>query len=175
MKHLKTYSLIALLGLLVVFVISVFYGGKSLKSVRVVYSGEGKEHQDKFVPGINSDEKAPDYGLEIRFDNDWKLIGLFSNTFISTNSIVFTPNKQLPVRLIEELRLFDDDPLENDILEVQTIHEGRIQGDNYAFDVEYGYSLMTGLEYFWHTAIGKALLTGITICVILFFLSSGFF
>lgn len=175
MKNLKKYSLIILLGFLVIFVVSVIFGGKSLKSIRVTYTGEGKEHQDKFVPGINSEEKAPDYGLEARFDDKWKLIGLLSNTFISTNSIVFTPNKQIPVRLVEEIRLFDNDPMENDILEVHTIKEGQIQGDNYTFEVEYGYSLLTGIEYFWHTAIGKALLIGISICVVLVLLSVGMF
>ena len=173
MKPLKKYSLYILLGFLVIFVVSVIFGGKSLKSITVTYTGAGKEHQDKYVPGVNSDEKAPDYGLDVRFDDEWKLLGLFSNTFISSNSISFTPHKQLPVRLIEEIRLFDDDPLENDILEVHTIKEGTIQGDNYSFEVEYGYSLLTGIQYFWHTAIGKAVLVGITICVVLFLLTMG--
>jgi hypothetical protein len=175
MKHLKKYSFFVLLGLLAIFVGSVFYGGKSLKSIQLSFIGEGKEHQDKYIPGVNSAEKAPDYGIEVRFDDDWKLVGLMNNTFISSNTVTFTPNKQIPVRLIEEIRLFDDDPVENDILEVLTVKEGQVRGDNYSFEFEYGYSLMTGIEYFWHTAIGKALLVGITICILILFLSLGLF
>ena len=172
MKCLKKYSLFVLLGCVFIFTGAVIFGGRSLKSITVTYIGEGKEHQDKFVPGINSDERPPDYGLEVRFDNEWRLLGLFSNTFIASNPLSFMPNKQIPVRLAEEIRLFDDDPLENDILEVHTLKEGKIQGDRYSFEVEFGYSLLAGLEYFWHTAVGKAILAGITVCVILFLLSA---
>jgi hypothetical protein len=175
MKHLRKYSLFALSGLLAIFTGSVIYGGKSLKSIQLRFTGEGKEHQDKYVPGLNSEEKAPDYGIEVRFDDEWKLIALMNNTFISSNTVTFTPNRQIPVRLVEEIRLFDNDPVENDILEVLMVNEGQLRGDNYSFEVEYGYSIMTGIEYFWHTAIGKALLVGVTICVLILFLGAGLF
>jgi hypothetical protein len=175
MKQLRKYSLITLLGGLCIFLFSVISGGECLKSIQVSYTGSGKEHQDKYVFGVNSDEKPPDYGLEVRFDDEWMLIGLYSNTFMGTNALSFTPNKRIPVRLLEQIRLYDADPLENDVLEVHTIKPGQIQGENYAFEVAYGYSLLAGVAYYWHTAIGKAILLGITVCVVLFFLSAGVF
>lgn len=171
MKNLKIYSLVILLGFLAIVVISVIFGSRSLKSIHVSYIGDGNEHHDKYIPGVNSEEKAPDYGVEVRFDGEWKLVSLKNNTFISSSTVSFVPNTQIPVRLVEEFRLFDDDPMEDDVLEVHTIKEGYIEGNNYSFNVEYGYSLMAGIEYFWHTHIGKSLLIGITICVVLLFFS----
>ncbi|MDF3129972.1 hypothetical protein P0Y35_12260 [Kiritimatiellaeota bacterium B1221] len=116
--------------------------------------------------------KAPDYLLEIRVKNEWKSLGSKSNTFSAPAAITFSPQKRFPVRSIEEVRLMDQDSVENDFLLSMGYQKGTYRVGDYAFTLETGPSLMAGITYFWQTAIGKALLAGITLCVVILILSA---
>ncbi|GEM_PF-5569552 len=172
MRHLSS----GILGVLfLIFVVTVLVEGRHVKSIEVRYTGEGKEHQDKYLPGINSEEKPPDYGLEIRVKQEWRLVGVKPNRFLGEGSAMYVPPSVIPMLFAEELRWFDQDKLEHDILEILPLEKGLLQGTAYSFDVKTGFSLAAGMEVFWDTPVGKAILMGITICIILLVFQSGVF
>ncbi len=173
MSPFKKTSLYVFVLLALFYAGAVFYGSESLASVTFQFVGKGREHQDKYILGINSAEKAPDYILEVRVEDKWEVIGSKNNTFSGPKAITFSPQKRYPVRLIEEIRLMDMDTVENDFLLTAMFEKGTFQVGDYEFDITTRPSLMGGMSYFWHTSIGKALLAGITLCVIILILSAG--
>jgi hypothetical protein len=84
---------------------------------------------------------------------------------MNSGTLTFTAPRDIPTRNIYEIQLYDDDPIENDILERISFSKGESKGSKYSFYVVTGWSLSAGLAFFWATAIGKAILLGITIGV----------
>ena len=170
---MTTHKNYILLGLCVAFFIfTVLIGSQSLTSIEVRFSGNQKEHRDKYIPMMNPEEMAPDYMLQVKLNESWKTVGSYSNQSIGTSVMKFTINEAIPTRLIGGIRLLDDDLMEDDVLEVVEFSEGTIKGKNYSFNVIFGYTLFAGLTFFWMTYVGKAILVGISIVVVMIFLSA---
>ncbi|MCI5211300.1 MAG: hypothetical protein D3910_21520, partial [Candidatus Electrothrix sp. ATG2] len=133
------------------------FGSEAIETMTVSYIGEGKEHSDKYIPGINREERAPDYGIRVRTHNGWKTIGVKQNTFIGDKNITFHPSGIFPVRLVYEIEIFDQDKIENDILDRVPFSQGIINGQNYRFATTTTKSLEAGLVYFGETRLGKGI------------------
>jgi hypothetical protein len=145
----------------------VLFGSVSLESVRISFVGKGKEHGDKFIPGVNSEEKAPDYGVDVRVGDGWTTVGVKNNHFLGGDEIVFAPSEHIPAKAIREIRLYDDDPVEDDILERMDFRKGIMKGKNYEIEARTGFSVSAGWAFYFLSPVGKAILLGITIGVAL--------
>lgn len=143
----------------------VLYGASGLKAVEVSYTGDGREHSDKYIPGMNSEERPPDYGLKVRTRSGWLLLGVHENQFIGDGTLVFEASEGIPIRHIREMQLYDDDPVEDDILERIPFAVGESVGTKYTFNALAGWSMDAGFAFLWETAFGKAILLGIGIGV----------
>jgi hypothetical protein len=152
--------------------IIIIYGARALDSIDVSFTGTGKEHADKYVPGVNKNEKAPDYALSVITQEGIEVIGVKANQFIGSGVSTFLSLKNIPIHHITEIQFEDDDPLENDLLERVAFKQGEIQGKEYRFTVKTQWSLIAGLTFFWSTALGKAILLGITVGVVVIVISN---
>ena len=171
MKGTTRIGLGVVAALMVAAIVTIVVGATSARSFILEYVGEGKEHTDKYLPGINSNEKAPDYGIIITGDGVQRLIGVRNNSYLKDGQMVFSLPEPVPARAIGEVIVFDNDLVENDVLERMTFQPGTMTGKNYQVKAATEFSLMGGLQFFWMTAVGKAILAGISIGFIVLILS----
>jgi hypothetical protein len=150
----------------------ILYGSTSLKSIDVTFSGSKNEHTDKYIPGINKNEKAPDYALSVITMESTELIGIKKNKYIGSGVMTFLSLKEIPVKLIKEIKLEDDDPVKNDVLERVVFSQNTINGMNYKFFVKTKWSFNAGIVYFWATPLGNAILFGIILGVLVVVISN---
>jgi hypothetical protein len=142
-------------------------GAKALSTVTLSLRSPGAEHTDKYIPGLNTEEKAPDYGIEVRVGQAWETIGVRQNQFLGEESLRFEVQSSIPIRAIQEIRVIDDDPIEDDVLERLDFHSGKIVGQGFVITSSTRFDLASGLELFWTSTVGKAVLLGLAVGIAL--------
>lgn len=165
MKIQEKFAIFAIVCLITASIGAILFGSSALQAVDVSFVGTGKEHSDKFIPGVNQNERAPDYGLKIHTIDGWNVVGVVSNKFMNSDTLSFNASEGIPIKHIDEILFYDDDPVEDDILERIPFSIGESVGSKYKFNVISTRSLPAGLAFFWATALGKSILLGITMGV----------
>lgn len=159
---------IVALGMLAIVVFSVV-NASVVTGVTVSFVGDASRSDEPTDMTLNplSEERLPDYRVDLVVDGETRKLGTMPNRS-AVDGLEFRVAGEYPVRQLQEIVLMEDDPVKNDVLvRVQGQQPFPIESGGYKFELEQSRSFMGGLEYFFATPIGKAVLTGITIAVIL--------
>jgi hypothetical protein len=130
-----------------------------------------EEPGDHHLLGVGAKDKLPDYELSFRTRQDgWQTLGEHRNTS-AKDGLEFRLSEPYPLRKVEELRLVEDDHLENDVLEQLAVTGNNLVGKAFDLKIQTTESWAAGAQWFWDSPIGKAILAGISIAVVILILA----
>lgn len=164
---LSTGSLL-LAALACIFAIASFVNSSVITSVLVTFEGE-EEPRDVTLRRA-SEERLPDYRVDLVARGDRHALGVQPNTS-AADGITFHVARPVPRRALQEIVLIEDDPLSNDVLARVQGQADELAANGYRFTLSVGRSLDGGLIWFFDTPIGKAILWGIGVAVLIVVLS----
>ncbi len=158
----------SLLGLAVVavVVITVAYSfGERLSTIRVTYTGAGDEVRDAKIPLRDKAERLPDYRLELICQtkgfwifNQMKYgCGPIPNRS-AAEPIDFTFAGDVARDKVQQINLFEDDPIDDDLVASVQVSQAMEEADGYLFELETERSLRFGFERIWRGNFGFAVL-----------------
>lgn len=170
-EHFKLawYGLLALL----VFMLIVLSAAnvKSLATVSIRLNEGQEEHRDKTIPFISAPgEELPDYRVQYLLDSKWHLIGTAINRS-AEDWIVFKISDPPNLRLVQGIRIMDQDTAEHDHLEEVQLVDLPPRGEMFEYRIETTWSFKSGMEWFATTPIGIAIFGAIGLAVFLVVLS----
>ena len=164
-----------LVGMVLASILVSFYHARAVQSVSIQLLDGVEERRDHRIPLLHKEEEAlPDYQLDLMVDEAWHTVGTVINQS-AVEPIVYPVKETVNVSYLQRLRIIEADGLESDLLEEIAVEEESGQGHQYAYSLETGYSFGAGVAWFFKTPVGRAILTGIIIVVVLTLLSSGIF
>ncbi|MDA1267237.1 MAG: hypothetical protein O2816_19320 [Planctomycetota bacterium] len=149
--------------LLVAFLCGVLLHGKTLEAVKVTLLEGAEEPADGGVAGIGG--SPPDYRLEVKAGNNWLQSAVFKDTRIGDGLHFEVPGPP-PYGAATTLRLVEDDKIDNDILEELPIEGESFDGKAYRFELQSGWSLGAGFEWFLSTPLGAILALGASVALV---------
>lgn len=148
--------------ILVLFFGGVLLNGQTLEAVNVTLLEGAEEPTDGGVAGIGA--SPPDYRLDVKAGNKWLQSGVFKDTPVGDGLRFQVPGPP-PYGACVGLRLVEDDKVNNDVLEELGINGEAFEGDTYRFELEQGWSLATGFEWFLSTPAGAILAVGAAVAI----------
>ena len=143
-----------------------------LVTVTVTALDQAAEPRDRVIPLVNKKHEAlPDYAVVVNL-NDGQTIRLGAKPNSSAvDGLTWQLSNPVSVAEVASLRLQDQDALVSDTLaEVQITGDWAVQ-ENYRFDFTLQRSLSVGIQSFFHTLIGKAIVAGFFVAILLMVLS----
>ncbi len=143
-----------------------------LVTVTVTALDQAAEPRDRVIPLVNKKHEAlPDYEVVVNL-NDGQTIRLGAKPNSSAvDGLTWQLSNPVSVAEVASLRLQDQDALVSDTLaEVQITGDWAVQ-ENYRFDFTLQRSLSVGIQSFFHTLIGKAIVAGFFVAILLMVLS----
>ena len=151
-----------------VFVFMAWQNSLALTAVSIRVKEGVQEHTDHSIGVIGSEHRLPDYKVKIRIARRLLAVDLGTRLNTSaTNWINFPINDLVPLRKLQEVIIVEDDRAEDDVL-------ARIQGtgtdwsgSEFACRLSTFRSFETGMDWFFDTALGKAIVTAIVLAIIL--------
>lgn len=171
----KIVWVVEAVGLFLIFwsVVGIAVNTGTLSEVTVTLKTDRVEHRDKTILGVGNDDEAPDYQLRVKAKGRWKDLGTYGNSWVR-EGLTFKPNENIPMHEVTEIQLLDLDKLESDLLEQVPVGEESYSysGNNYVFQVATTNEVESGFAWFFTTPIGIAILTGITIGVVIIVLAA---
>jgi hypothetical protein len=150
--------------LAIVFTAGAAMNRTAMTAIKVQLKPGAEEPGDHHLLGVGGKDKLPDYELRFRSGDDWHTVGARRNQSAAAG-LEFPMKEPWPLRKVEELRLVETDHMEDDVLEQLPAGEGRLAGKAFEFEIIQAESWSAGAQWVWDTAIGKAILLGITIGV----------
>lgn len=163
-KQLTSWFTVGVSLLAIFFLIGVAMNRNAMTSVSVNLKPGAEEPGDHHLLGIGDSDKLPDYELRFRDGEDWHTIGLQPNQS-AAEGLEFPLKNPWPLYRVEEIKLIENDHLENDVLEQLPVQTSKLSGKSFDFEIIESSSWTAGSQWCWDTAIGKAFLLGITIGV----------
>lgn len=170
-RHLRMlwYAVLCIL-LLLLLVLSVM-NGETLKAVEIRLLPDQADYNDRRIPLLTKGaDYLPDYQLQYQLGDHWNNIGTIPNKSAKdwlTYDLAVEPCRSL----VQRVRVVEDDPLEDDLLDEVALLPSTAQGTMFEFRFHSGYSFKAGLDWFFDTPIGKAIAVGISIAIALLVLS----
>ena len=169
----RTLSLVLIVLVLVLafaLVAGAVLNSERLDTVTVRFQGPGEEVRDARLPGADPEDALPDYRLDIVHTEGRFRAGTWPNQS-AAEGLVFTVAEDIPLRQVQELVLVEDDRLKDDPL-VRVQHTDQtMSAKGYTFTTSASRSMAVGLGWFFATAVGKAILAGITLAVVILIVS----
>jgi len=172
LKDLRRYFYLALLVLTLTFVLFAAMNAQSISSIDIKIIEPSTEYRDKSVLGFGKKEVLPDYRVKLRTtSNRWIELGIKPNRS-AVEWLTFPVKDNLPLRNAQEIQLFDADKLEDDLLDRVQIGSEVTSSQHYQYRLHTEYRFETGLQWFFGTALGKAIAAGITLAIIIVVVSN---
>jgi hypothetical protein len=171
LRRLQGWFVALIAALAVCFLIGAALNRTGLTAVRVQLKPGVDEPGDHHLLGVGGKDKLPDYELEVRGGDRWVSLGGRRNTS-AKDGLEFSVKEPLPLRKVEELRLVEQDHMENDVLDRLPVNGEKLAGKAFDFEIKSAESWSVGAQWFWDSAIGKAILAGITIAVVITILAN---
>lgn len=161
-----------LLSALVVLMIALSaMNGEAISTIEIRLIDGVEEHRDKRVPFLQEkDEALPDYSVSCMSEGRWHPVGTALNRSAS-EWIGFDISDPPNMRLVQSIRVSDEDPAENDNLDEVQVAQTYIQGDMFEYRLATTSSFKAGMHWFATTALGKAIFGAIAAAVFLVVLS----
>lgn len=139
----------ALLGLLAL-AIGIWTHSGAVRAVSVTPLGEGPVLDDGLLGG------DPDLRLDLRVDGRWVELGTFRDRALGEGLRWETEGPLARARLTA-VRLVEEDPTGQDVLEERPVEGGAFDGQAVRFELETGLDLAVGLTWFLWTPLGLGL------------------
>jgi hypothetical protein len=158
------------LVLLAAFGIGCMLNAESISTIEVRLKPGVQEPGDHHLLGIGNEDKLPDYSLSVRTRRGWELIGTRLNTS-AVDGLTFPVKNGTSLRSAAELRLVEDDKVENDVLELLPVSGTKLSGKEFDFSLTTERRFESGMEWFFDTPPGKAISLGITLAVFVFIMA----
>ncbi len=146
----------------VILVVMSILHSERVDAITVTFIGPGEEVRDKPILGIGKKDLAPDYRLDVVHTGGKHRCATVPNRS-AAQGIKFTVAKDVPVSQIQELVLVEADPLGHQTMARVQLSGKAISADGYRFDVASSRSFKVGLDWFFSTAVGKAISLGVTL------------
>ncbi len=156
-------SLVAILA--VVFLVLSAVHSEGVDSVVVTFVGPGDEARDKAILGFGKEDVQPDYRLDVIHSQGSHRCGTVLNRS-AADGITFVVADDVPLGLVQELVLIEDDKLQDDTVARVQLAGKSASANGYRFDVATSRNFKVGLDWFFSTAVGRAISAGITIGII---------
>jgi len=152
-------QLIVIPALVIAFGAGTALHGATLEAVTIQLLPGAEEPADGGVLGLGAGE--PDYRVEVDLGRRTEDCGTLVDTPIGEGLRFAVPGSP-PLASVAVLRLVEDDPAGDDLLEELDLGEtpaegGAVDGEAYRFVLETGWSLGTGIEGFMETIPGVLL------------------
>lgn len=148
---------------LVLFVGGVLLHGTTLEAVRVQLLPGAEEPRDGGVLGVGG--SAPDYRLVLELGRREVECGTLEDTPVG-EGLRFPVPGGVPRAAVVGLRLEEDDPADDDVLEELQVKGDEVEGVAYRFVLEEGWSLGAGIEWFLETPLGAITAVGLVVVVV---------
>ena len=100
---------------------------------------------------------APDYRLDLQAGGKWAKLATFRDREMG-EGLTWDVQDDVPFKLLSSVRLMEDDPAGDDLLEEQPTSGREFSGANYSYTISTRQSLSAGLLWFAKTPIGIAVL-----------------
>ncbi len=157
----------AILGILLsLFVLLIIAKGEALTQVHIKIQEGQDERMDKGIPFITAEEdKLPDYKLLYLVDDRWHTIGTIRNTSAQDwlrYTIADPPN----LSLVKRVRVVEEDVALDDVLDEVAVADGGVSGTMFAFEFKSTRSFGSGMQWFFATPVGLAILSGVCLAVL---------
>lgn len=167
MKSVKRIALAAAALLVLVSVGAAVRNARAITKVSVQVRDAAGEHRDLSVLGIGKADALPDYRLEIVERGGRRTpLAVRANTS-AKDPIEWTVPDPVSVRDVVSLRLVDQDPGVDDVLDEVQVDGERLETERYTYGVTTERTLDAGLRSFVETPVGLALALGIGAAVFL--------
>lgn len=139
----------------VLFGLGVALHGKTLTGVTVSPLEGTEEVEDGGVLGIGTGD--PDYRLDVRVGKDWRQSATHQDKPMG-DGLYFAITTEPPKGIVTSMRLVEDDAANDDVLDEALIEGGEAQSTAYRYEIEHGWSLGAGIEWFLGTTPGILLM-----------------
>lgn len=146
--------LLLMIGLIVAFQNSLVVTGVSIKLIP-----GAKEHRDHSFGKIGKEHELPDYRVKLNVHRRLANFDLGRRLNVSAADWVeFPVSDRVYVRRLQEIIIYDDDKMENDILDRFPISSSNGRGTKYECKITSARTLDAGLAWFVKEPAGLALL-----------------
>jgi len=173
LKHLKGISAGAVLLLLSVFVALSIVHSHGVSAIHIKLLEGKTDHFDKVIPFISpKGEREPDYKLRGLFGDEWHYLGTRKNQS-AVDWLTYEVTDGPSLALLREIQVIEDDGLEDDLLDtIQIASTSAASGNRFQVRIDTRRSFTAGMSWFFSTPVGKAVLAGITLAIVLLIASS---
>jgi len=103
-------------------------------------------------------------------DDQWHVVGTAFNTS-AADWLEFKISDPPSMKLVQAIRITDDDPTKDDHLEEVQLVDSSPQGKAFDYKIESSMSFKSGMAWFASTALGKSIFGGIFLAVFLVVIS----
>lgn len=159
MHRVRLILLLLLVGFVAVFLVLSWKNAVAVESISIRVKEGQREHLDHSLLKLGADQKLPDYNVKLRVTR--RLLALNLGTRLNTsatNWLEFAVNERIPARDLQEIIISEDDTVENDELDRIQVRGEVWEGTAFQAQVKTGRSFEIGMNWFFSTPIGKAML-----------------
>jgi hypothetical protein len=145
-----------------------------LNQIKVTALKEDAEPRDHGLPFVKQKDALPDYEIKVNLRSGQSIaLGAKPNTS-AINGLTWTLNEPVSVSEVVSIRLQEQDKMVSDaIVEVQVVGD-TVSIDNYKFEFSISRSLSVGVQSFFRTPIGMAIVGAFFVAMLLIILPSVF-
>jgi hypothetical protein len=147
--------------LILLFLGGVLLHAETLRAVEVTLIEGAQEPGDGALLG----KSAPDYRLEVRAQGRWIECATFKDTPIG-EGLRFELPGTVPRGAVTDLRLVEDDAANDDLLEELPVEGDAVSGKAFHFELENGWAIGAGFEWFLGTPAGIVLALGAGLAIL---------
>ncbi len=149
------------LGVVAAVVLLLAYAfGEKLSAIRVTYIGQDEEIRDAKIPLRAKNERLPDYRLDVTCETDGVIFtrkkfkcGPIPNRS-AVQAIDFTFAGEVTRDKVQQIDLFESDPVKDDLVASVQVSELSQEADGYRFELVTEESLRFGFERIWNGGFG---------------------
>jgi hypothetical protein len=159
----------AISALAAVFVVLSYQNSTVVETVAIRLKEGAVERRDPSALGFGKEHALPDYRVKLHVSRRFLSVDLGTRLNTSaTNWIEFPVKDIVPLRLVQELLIIEDDKVENDLLERLPVSGPNVMGRSFECRLAVTHSFETGMRWFFDTPVGKAIsIAGILLMVML--------
>ena len=165
-------SSIAIVLMLLIGSIIIFKNSTSTTAITIKINDGVEEKFDRKIPfsknGINH---LPDYKVEYFYQKKWHDGGTIKNQS-AKDGLKFKLPKQPAYELIERVKIKEADVGLDKELENIVIDSPKLNGPMFSYQLHNEFNIGSGVDWFFSTIVGKAILLGLTIAIIIIVLGA---